>query len=134
MGVLHASLTPYNNDLHLSNLVHIPVLALHGSSDGNVPPRHSRLQASIVDSWAGKSDRVKFVEVEGQDHWWPGMFETPEVKECIHELQRAPKRSWKEIREEGFTLTCGNPDECGGLAGIRITELVTPGRWVSHYR
>jgi dipeptidyl aminopeptidase/acylaminoacyl peptidase len=54
MGILHSALTPYDNDLYASNLVHLPVLAIHGEEDDNVPVTHSRLQVDLLDSWRGE--------------------------------------------------------------------------------
>jgi hypothetical protein len=128
MGILQSALTPYNNDLHLSNLTNIPALAIHGSVDSNVPPRHGRSYASIINSWTGKPDAAKMIEVDGEDHWWDGVFREEGVKRFIQDLP--DKETWEEDRTQGFTLTCANPDECGGRAGIRIVELTTPGRLV----
>lgn len=53
MGLLKSSLSPYNNDLYASNLVDLPILALHGAEDDNVPATHSRTHLGLVQSWAG---------------------------------------------------------------------------------
>lgn len=128
MGILQSSLSPYNNDLHLSNLVHIPCLALHGGADSNVPPRHSRSYANLISSWQHDKDAVEVIEVPGKDHWWEGMMEHPRVKTFIERVLNAPDRSWEDDRKHGFTLTSAIPEEGGGRAGIRIVELDTPGR------
>jgi len=128
MGVLSASLSPYNNDLYLSNLAHIPCLALHGGSDSNVPPRHSRSHANIISSWQHDKSAVEVVEVKGKDHWWEGMMRHPRVDSFIKKVFEGAKRDWDEERLKGFTLTTACPDESGGRAGIRIAELETPGR------
>lgn len=128
MGILDSALSPYNNDLHLSNLVGIPCLALHGSADDNVTPRHSRLQAGIVDAWQAKRGHVEVVEVKGKGHWWDGLLREPRVAEFIERVMRAPKRKWDDERNMGFTLTAANPDESGERAGIKIVEVETPGR------
>lgn len=129
MGILMSSLTPYNNDLHASNLAGIPVLAIHGAEDGNVPPKHSRAHVGIIASWEGEKNQVKMVEVQGEDHWWDEVFREPEVTRWIEDLGRKKKRTWEEEREEGFTLGIGNPQECRGRAGIRVLELNIPGRF-----
>ena len=71
---------------------------------------------------------ARFVEVPAKDHWWEDMLKHPEVVAFIRKFAKEGKRDWAEERQEGFTLTCASPDECGGRAGIRITELITPGR------
>ena len=124
MGILMASLSPYNNDLHLSNLAHVPLLAIHGGADDNVPPRHSRSQVALLSAWQGR-DSVKLVEVPGKPHFWEEIFHAKHVDEFIDNI---PERTWDDDRKNGFTLTTANPEECGGRAGIRIVELDIPGR------
>ena len=126
MGILFSSLTPYNNDLHASNLAHIPVLAVHGADDGNVPPRHGRSHVALIDAWEGNQRDVKFVEIPKKDHWWDDVFRGKEVEEWMKNLPT--RKSWGQQRKDGFTLTSANPQERGGRAGIRILELETPGR------
>ncbi|WWC89334.1 uncharacterized protein L201_004255 [Kwoniella dendrophila CBS 6074] len=128
MGILSSSLTPYNNDLYLSNLVGIPILVVHGDKDDNVPVRHSRTYHSILSSWAGKQNdnNVKYVEIPEKGHWWDDIIRSEEVIEFIQNIPE--KKSWDEQRKEGFTLTTANPQESGGRAGIRIIELDIPGK------
>ena len=130
MGILQASLSPYNNDLHLSNIVHIPAMALHGGSDSNVPPRHSRAIASVIAGWQGQTNAIEVVEVKGKDHWWDGMLDHPEVLRFIERALELEPRSWDDERRHGFTLTSLIPEESSGRAGIRIVELDVPGRYV----
>ncbi|RXK38309.1 hypothetical protein M231_04482 [Tremella mesenterica] len=124
MGILMSALTPYNNDLYASNLSNIPILAIHGSQDDNVPPRHSREHVALISAWEGKND-IKLLEVPGRGHWWNEIFALPEVGQFLDTLR--PRKADEE-RKEGFTLTTANPDETGSRAGIRIVELQTPGR------
>lgn len=133
MGILLSSLSPYNNDLHLSNLVGIPCLALHGGADSNVPPRHSRAYASIIDSWQHDSSSVEVVEVPGEDHWWEGMMGNPRVQAFIERVLSRDKPDWDAERKMGFTLSAAVPEENGGRAGIRIVEVDTPGRYVEYW-
>ncbi|ORY33999.1 hypothetical protein BCR39DRAFT_518090 [Naematelia encephala] len=128
MGILMSALTPYNNDLYSSNLAHIPIMAVHGSVDTNVTPRHGRAQVGLIASWEGQHDKIRLLEVPGEYHWWDEIFRQPAVSDWIHEVQSQKRRTWEQDRKEGFTLTTANPDETGGRAGIRIVELDTPGR------
>ena len=50
-AVLETALTPDDNDLFLSNLAHIPVLAIHGGDDDNVPAWHGREYVSTLRTW-----------------------------------------------------------------------------------
>ncbi|KIR74352.1 hypothetical protein I310_01959 [Cryptococcus deuterogattii CA1014] len=127
MGILFSSLAPYHNDLHSSNLSDIPILAVHGADDDNVPARHSRAHAALISSWAGEKDSmVKVLEVSKKGHWWDDVLCSSAVVDFIQKLP--PRQSWDEQRKKGYTLTTANPQECGGRAGIRIVELDTPGR------
>ncbi|WRT66336.1 uncharacterized protein IL334_003291 [Kwoniella shivajii] len=128
MGILTSSLTPYNNDLYLSNLVDIPILVIHGSEDDNVPPRHSQAYVNTISSWSGEqnSSNVKLKEIPKQGHWWSDILRSMEIIDFIKSLPE--RKSWDEQRQKGFTLTTANPQESGGRAGIKIIELDTPGR------
>jgi predicted esterase len=125
VGILNSALAPYNNDLYASNLASVPVLAVHGADDDNVPPRHGRSHAAVVASWAGEAN-VKFVEVPNVGHVWDGVLRHPTILEFLTNLPR--KRTMDEVRDAGFTLATANPDETGAKAGIRIVELAVPGR------
>ncbi len=126
MGILMSALTPYNNDPYASNLAQIPVLAIHGSEDDNVPPRQCREHVALISAWEGDQKNIKLVEVTKRNHWWDDIFREEQVTKWIRDLPG--KRSWDEDRANGFTLTTANPMECGGRAGIGILEMETPGR------
>lgn len=132
MGILQTALTPYNNDLYASNLAHLPILAIHGTDDDNVPPRHSREHVALIQAWQGNCDNTKMlVEVPRKGHWWDDVLKLQEVYEFIDKVQKLPQipnERWKEDRLRGFTLTTANPDECGSRSGVRITELRAPGK------
>ncbi|BEI80034.1 hypothetical protein CcaverHIS002_0105630 [Cutaneotrichosporon cavernicola] len=127
-GILSAALAPYNNDLYLSNLASMPVLAVHGADDDNVPPRHGRAQTAILSAWldsAAPKD-VRFVEVPNVGHVWDGVLRHPAILDFLTNLP--PKKTADQVRTAGFTLATANPDETGPKAGIRIAELAVPGR------
>lgn len=128
LGILNASLAPYNNDLYASNLASVPVLAVHGAEDDNVPLRHGRAHCAIVAAWSSSpaSKDVQFIEVPHVGHVWDGMLRHPAILKFIKTLPA--RKSTDEIRNAGFTLATANPDESGGKAGIRIAELAVPGR------
>lgn len=128
VGILNASLTPFNNDLYLSNLANVPCLALHGGADGNVPPRHSRVYASTINSWSRDKDAVEVVEADGEDHWWDDMLKHPRIMDFIRRVVQTKKRSINDERARGFTLTTACVEETGCKAGIQIIELETPGK------
>lgn len=131
MGILQTALTAYNNDLYASNLVHLPILAIHGTDDDNVPPRHSREHVGLVQAWQGKSEGDKLVEVPKKGHWWDEVLKLPEVYSFIEELhwsQTTSDLAWREDRLRGYTLSTANPDESGCRSGVKIVEVRTPGR------
>jgi hypothetical protein len=127
-GILSAALAPYNNDLYLSNLASVPVLAVHGADDDNVPPRHGRSQTAILSAWLDSASPkdVRFVEVPHVGHVWDGVLRHPAILHFLATLP--PKKTTDEVRSAGFTLATANPDETGSKAGIRIAELAVPGR------
>lgn len=126
MGILMSALAPYNNDLYASNLAHIPVLAIHGSDDSNVPPRHSREHVALVGVWEGDRNSIKLIEVPKRGHYWEDMLQEEQVTKWIEDLPG--RRDPQADRKKGFTITTANPQESGGRGGIRILEMDTPGR------
>lgn len=60
MGILMASLSPFDNDLYASNLVDVPILALHGRNDDNVPVWHSRQHLELVQGWAESRNATRW--------------------------------------------------------------------------
>lgn len=128
MGILLSSHSPYNNDLYASNLASVPVLAVHGGKDDNVPPRHGRAHVGLIRAWThdGPGANVQYVEVKGEGHWWDGILQHPSIMKFIKTLP--PSKSAEDVRDVGFTLTTANPDETGFKGGLRILEVIMPGR------
>ncbi|KAG5637712.1 hypothetical protein H0H81_003476 [Sphagnurus paluster] len=124
-GLLETSLTPDDNDLHLSNLVDIPVLAIHGAEDRNVPTWHSREAISILR--AQEAEYVTFQEDAGKDHWYSTVFDNVVVRDFLGCLMNESPSQAKKIPEE-FTLTVSDPHASGSLYGWKIESLLLPGR------
>ncbi|KAG6833482.1 hypothetical protein H0H87_006054 [Tephrocybe sp. NHM501043] len=122
-AILESSLTPDDNDLYLSNLVDIPILAVHGGSDTNVPPWHSREYVSILKTLGSKN--VSLREVPNEGHWFSSVFDNEEVQSFLEAVLTTP-RSLDLAKE--FTLTVTDPAASGSLHGWRIESLVFPGR------
>ena len=73
-AILEISFTPDDNDLFLSNLIHTPILAIHGyapfsgssirftkqtyrrGNDENVPTWHTREYSSVIKTWDSNAD------------------------------------------------------------------------------
>jgi hypothetical protein len=75
----------------------------------------------------------RYEEVAGKSHWWPDVFHSKTVAKFLGDLPGQPSfqveiESLMTLLREGFTVTTANPQESGGLGGIRIVELETPGR------
>ena len=67
----------------LPNLRNVPVLAVHGSEDDDVPPTHARLLTGILEQMGYD---VRLWEEPGQPHWWdthPGIPGT----DCVDALR-----------------------------------------------
>lgn len=124
-SILESSLTPDDNDLHMSNLVDTPILAIHGGDDENVPVWHSREAFATLKSWS-PSANISFREDPGQGHWYPNVLNNPEVQDFIHVLANS---SGTSTQSKSFTLTVTAPQECGSLHGWRINQLNIPGRF-----
>ncbi|KAH8829622.1 hypothetical protein DL96DRAFT_1792502 [Flagelloscypha sp. PMI_526] len=122
-AILDTSLTPDDNDLHLSNLVNTPILAIHGGDDDNVPTWHSREAFNVLKAWNTHAN-VTYKEDAGQLHWYNGVVDNKESRTFIDNLlHHQQSKEWVS-----FTLTVSIPAEQGSLHGIRILELEMPGR------
>lgn len=129
-AILESSLTPDDNDLFLSNLGELPILAIHGGDDENVPVWHTREAVSVLKTWYPHAN-VTYREDPGQPHWYPSVFNNEQVRDFIRTvLEREPANLQPPVPSEpiSFTLTVSNPTESGSLHGWQIYQLVTPGR------
>ncbi|THH05576.1 hypothetical protein EW145_g4691 [Phellinidium pouzarii] len=121
--VLESSLTHDNNELFLT-ADKVPVLAIHGGDDTNVPPWHSREYVSVARSW-GTSANISFHEDEGQPHWYPEVFQGAHVENFLDAmLDPDLKRDPQPVH---FTLTVIDPAHSGSLHGWKIDALLIPG-------
>ncbi|KDQ60583.1 hypothetical protein JAAARDRAFT_76873 [Jaapia argillacea MUCL 33604] len=122
-SILESSLTPDDNDLFLSNLAEIPLLAIHGGDDDNVPVWHSRAALDVVKTW-NPAGNASYQEDPGQPHWYPSAFTSSVV---LHFLENNLQRPAIHTPSE-FTLTVSIPAESHSLHGWRIESIRTPGR------
>ncbi|PPQ70920.1 hypothetical protein CVT24_009982 [Panaeolus cyanescens] len=125
-AILESSLTPDDNDLHLSNLVDTPLLAIHGGDDRNVPSWHSRELMSTMHSWEFAGVKKIYHEDFGQDHWYPTVLNNDHVQGFVD--QYTLRGGANAELDDTFTLTTLAPHQSGSLRGWRIVELITPGR------
>ncbi|KAG6832731.1 hypothetical protein H0H92_012303 [Tricholoma furcatifolium] len=124
-AILDSSLTPDDNDLHLSNLVDVPILAIHGGNDSNVPPWHSREYISILKTLGAKNASIQ--EVAGEDHWYPSVFDNEQVQSFLEATLTEAASSICNPTND-FTLTVSDPRSNGALYGWKIEQLLIPGR------
>ncbi|GAK63729.1 uncharacterized protein PAN0_003c1937 [Moesziomyces antarcticus] len=132
-GVLHSSLSMFENDLFASNLAGIDLLIKYGSADANVPPWNSKDMAMLVDGWnkrSGVRGKVRVSEVPGRPHWWDTLFSEDDVQSAIETACTSSKNPGYAMPEapQSFTLTVANPAEAGPKGGWQITEVEVPGR------
>ncbi|KAG0145246.1 hypothetical protein CROQUDRAFT_46087 [Cronartium quercuum f. sp. fusiforme G11] len=120
----------YSNDLHLSNLIHTPMLIKHGELDDNVPAYHSKTLYSLLLTWGADPDSVTFEGVPNQKHWFDDVFKSSSVRKFIDEQAQKDKRNPhpESLPHNGFvslpfTLTVSNPTESGSKEGFRILML-----------
>ncbi|CAA7270176.1 unnamed protein product [Cyclocybe aegerita] len=103
-AILESSLTPDDNDLHLSNLVDTRVLAFHGGDDENVPVRHSRELSSALKAWY-PSANISFQEDAGQGHWYSTVLDNPKTLAFLDAV--LSNHDNEEPQSQSFTLTEG---------------------------
>ncbi len=132
-GLLHSSLTMFENDLFASNLAGLDLLVKYGSADANVPPWNSKDMAMTVDGWnrrSGLESKVKVSEVPGRPHWWNELFSEADVQSAIEAACLLTNNPGYKMPDtpQNFTLTVANPAEAGSKGGWRISELDVPGR------
>ncbi|KAF8803609.1 hypothetical protein BYT27DRAFT_7109472 [Phlegmacium glaucopus] len=124
-GILESSFTPDDNDLHISNLVDTPILAIHGGEDENVPVWNSRELIGILRAWNPVAN-TRMREDPGKGHWYSSILNNPEVESFINEMAIPGDR---RVQSDAFTLTVTIPAESGPLHGWNIQQLKIPGRF-----
>ncbi|KAH8551499.1 hypothetical protein BGW37DRAFT_520457 [Umbelopsis sp. PMI_123] len=123
-GILESSIAEYNNDLHASNLAGIPIHALIGGEDENVPPLHTRKYGRLANEYASNPEFVKISEYAGQGHWWDDVLDNQEFSEFITERVDDPRTMIDEL--DSFTITVINPSGTGSKGGITVEQLLVP--------
>ncbi|KAK4520458.1 uncharacterized protein ATC70_007970 [Mucor velutinosus] len=124
-GILESSIAEYNNDLHLSNMVHIAVLPRVGTQDDNVPPLHTRKYVRILNGHLRQPAAIKPSEVMGQGHWWDTVFHDKTVQQFLDQ-HASPRQEKKELNE--FCITLMNPAGNGSVFGIHVEQMMIPYR------
>ncbi|KAI5124055.1 hypothetical protein M0805_003883 [Coniferiporia weirii] len=123
-AVLESALTHDNNELFLTS-GKVPILAIHGGNDTNVPSWHSREYVDVIRSW-NKDANISFHEDEGKPHYYPEIFRGAHVLKFLERVldpEFVPDGS-----PNHFMLTVVDPTHSGSLYGWKIDALITPGR------
>ncbi|KAM5531823.1 hypothetical protein V8D89_014522 [Ganoderma adspersum] len=123
-AILDSSLTPDDNDLFLSNLAAMPILAIHGGNDDNVPVWHTRELVSAIKTWNPRAN-VTYREDPGERHWYSDVFKNDEVAAFVSSTL---SRRDAGTSMRSFTLTVAVPSDSGSLHGWSIHRLGIPGR------
>ncbi|KAI8092831.1 uncharacterized protein BX664DRAFT_328258 [Halteromyces radiatus] len=128
-GVLESAYAEYNNDLHLSNMVGLPVLAKCGSEDDNVPPLHSRKYVRLLNEYSKNPNLIKLSEVEGKGHWWDTVLNDQETNDFLKKIiQQNDNLQPSSLNQHHFIITTTNPASLGVVHGIQIEQLLIPYR------
>ncbi|CEP12002.1 hypothetical protein [Parasitella parasitica] len=126
LQILESSIAEYNNDLHLSNMVHISVLPRLGTEDDNVPPLHTRKCVRIPNGHLKQPNAIKISEAVGQGHWWDTVFDDKTVQQFLDQQQSTGLMRKKEPNE--FCITLVNPAGTGSIYGIHVEQMIVPYR------
>ncbi|KAF8626190.1 hypothetical protein AX15_005070 [Amanita polypyramis BW_CC] len=123
-AILESSLAPDDNDLHLSNLMDVPVCAIHGGNDENVPVWHTREAISVLKTWYSETNAL-YQEVQGKGHWYPSVFRNDVVALFLKRILLNPSTT---VTSRKFMISVASPIECGSVRGWRVEELLVSGR------
>ncbi|CAG8515817.1 2966_t:CDS:10 [Funneliformis caledonium] len=137
-GILDSSLAEFNNDLYVSNLVNIPILARAGSNDDNVPPMHSRQMVRLVNEYSNNPLAINLSEVIDQGHWFDNIMSDKVMQDFMNKYLLTQKDSFQlssdnrlikdPVLLRQFTITLMNPANFGGKGNIIVEQLFIPFR------
>jgi predicted esterase len=121
-GILESALQPDDNDLYLSNLVSVQILAIHGGDDMDVPAWHSRQLYAGLKTWYPKAN-ISYHEEQGKPHRWDTILSADYVQNFLDKVVASNTTSLPP----SFTLTTSITAESGSLHGFSIRQLELPG-------
>ncbi|KAI9699360.1 MAG: hypothetical protein M1836_002971 [Candelina mexicana] len=123
-SILQSAMNDYKHELLVHNLVGIPIMQQHGSTDDNVPAYHSRRMSQLMfqTGWASE-----YNELPNQGHWFEGVMTTPALREFYrHALATSPNRS--QLCKE-FALVVANAGNIGPKCGLEVDQLESPDQY-----
>jgi len=128
--LLESSISEYDTDLYVSNMVGIPLLARTGGADDNVPPIHSRRMVRLVNEYSRNPVAASLSEVKGEGHWFTGIMDDAEIQAFIDNYTDPNKGSRQALPAfpAQFTFSTLNPSSSGSKGSIAIQQLAIPYR------
>ncbi|KAG0197352.1 hypothetical protein BGX28_009156 [Mortierella sp. GBA30] len=146
-GLLEASIVEFDNDVHMSNAVGIPILARTGSVDDNVPPFNSRKMVRLGQENAHNLTAISLSEIPGAGHWFEGVLHDDTMQAFLgqHLLDNSNVKTYLAQNTAGeerypikavtyppfpneFEITVLNPAGMGSKGGIQVEQLRIPFR------
>ncbi|KAF9896967.1 hypothetical protein BX616_006414, partial [Lobosporangium transversale] len=154
-GLLEASIIEFDNNLHMSNTVGVPILARTGSEDDNVPPFNSRKMVRLGQENAHDLSAIRLSEVSGEGHWFTGALHDETMQKflkghlfdnitsgAVEASISHPFEDFGSYRDnrtgakavtlppfpKSFEITVINPAGMGSRGGIQVEQLHIPFR------
>ncbi|KAG0373548.1 hypothetical protein BGX24_011557 [Mortierella sp. AD032] len=139
-GILESSIIEFDNDVHMSNTVGLPILARMGSIDDNVPPFHSRKMVRLGQENAHNTTAIWLSEVPGQGHWFTGVLQDVVMLSFLNthlydNIITLPPTRGEDVKAvnlppfpDSCVITVINPAGMGSKCGIQVEQLRIPFR------
>ncbi|KAG0012671.1 hypothetical protein BGZ80_011595 [Entomortierella chlamydospora] len=142
-GLLESSIIEFDNDVHMSNAVGIPILARAGSADDNVPPFNSRKMVRLGQENAHNLSAVSLSEIPDREHWFTGILHDDIMQNFLkqHLLDDVSSgiegflKSHSEVAPVAhppfprvFEISVINPAGMESRGGIQVEQLSIPFR------
>ncbi|KAF8976537.1 hypothetical protein BGZ46_008181 [Entomortierella lignicola] len=142
-GLLESSIIEFDNDVHMSNTVGIPILARAGSADDNVPPFNSRKMVRVGQENSHNLTAIRLSEISGREHWFVGILHDDIMqlflKQHLHDDIVSSKEGLSKNQHNTvpvthppfprkFEISVINPAGMGSRGGIQVEQLYIPYR------
>ncbi|KAF9396453.1 hypothetical protein BGX21_009527, partial [Mortierella sp. AD011] len=142
-GLLESSIIEFDNDMHMSNAVGIPILARAGSADDNVPPFNSRKMVRLGQENAHNLSAISLSEIPDREHWFTGILHDDimqnflkqhlldDVSSGIEEFSKSHSKVAPVAHPpfpRVFEISVINPAGMESRGGIQIEQLSIPFR------
>ena len=122
-SVIQKALSTYRHEILLENAKGIPVLVQHGSDDDNVPVYHARRMYQLLSQI--DSSAVRYVELEGKNHWYDGVMSTPALIEFYRNISAQDARRPRLPTMFSLVVPCTGIME-HSRGGLFVEQLASP--------